>query len=107
MAVKTSKDSMIKELLSMNITLQQKNTELIQAVSKLTSKITSMVSLFEQAAKDMKQGTDEPLLRKLDSLLEQNKNVARGLLLLEKYVREKAATASTPFPPKPLPRTQF
>lgn len=113
MAKKTSKgmskESMIKELISMNIDLQKKNTELIGAMSKLTSKINSMVSLFEQAAKDIRQGTDEPLMKKLEGLLEQNRNIARGLLLLEKYVREKAATSTAPstFPPKPLPTSRF
>ncbi len=102
-----SKEAMIKELISMNLTLQQKNTELIGAMSKLTSKITTMVSLFEQAAKDIKQGTDEPLMKKLEGLLEQNRNIARGLLLLEKYVREKAAITTSTFPPKPLPKSRF
>jgi len=103
-----SKEAMIKELLSMNIELQHKNTELVESINKLTSKLNNMVSLFEQAAKDIKQGTDEPLMKRLEGLLDQNKNIARGLLLLEKYVREKAATTTTStFPPKPLPKSQF
>lgn len=107
-STKMSKEAMIKELISMNIQLQHKNTELIGAMSKLTSKINDMVSLFEQAAKDIKQGTDEPLMKKLEGLLEQNRNIARGLLLLEKYVREKAATTTpSTFPPKPLPKSRF
>jgi len=102
---KTSKDTMIKQLLELNISLQKKEADLITSVNKLTKKMNAMVSLFQQAAKDIKQGTDEPLIKKLEMLLEQNKNLSRGLLLLEKYVREKAAVSA--FPPKPLPKSNF
>jgi hypothetical protein len=38
------------------------------------------------------------LAGKLEALLDQNKNIARGLLLLEQYVRGRTTSA----PPKPL-----
>ena len=34
---------------------------------------------------------------KLEKLLEQNKTIASGLLMLEKYVRERAASPSSSF----------
>ena len=100
------KTSVTKELVENNIALQHKTAELILTVSQLTKRMDNMVRIFEDAAKHIQSGTDEPLVRKLDSLLEQNKNIARGLILLEKYVREKA-TIEDSFPPKPLPRTEF
>ena len=100
------KTSVTQELTENSILLQQKTTELIQNVSQLTKRIDKMVSIFEDAAKHIQSGTDEPLARKLDSLLEQNKNIARGLILLEKYIRERANVEEN-FPPRPLPRTEF
>ncbi len=100
------KTSATQQLTENTIALQQKTTELIQNVSFLTKRIDRMVTIFEEAAKHIQSGTDEPLARKLDSLLEQNKNIARGLILLEKYIRERA-TVEESFPPKPLPRTEF
>ena len=41
-------------------------------------------------------------MRKLDSLLEQNKSLAHGLTLLEKYVRERSMMGTSSFTPKPL-----
>jgi len=106
MPKKSTKDDIIHQLAENNIALQEKNTELIISIKELTKKIDSMVTIFEEAAKHIKEGTDRPLMEKLQGLLEQNKTIAKGLILLEKYVREKsvAGTATQPFQPKPLPR---
>ncbi len=47
---------------------------------------------------------EEPLAKKLESLIEQNKTIARGLLLLEKYVREKTTVG---FAPPQKMKTEF
>lgn len=103
--VKSSQD-VIEKLVDNSLALQHKTTELIKSINSLTSRIDTMVSLFEEAAKHIESGSDEPLRRKLDSLLEQNKNIARGLILLERYVRERISVEDN-FPPKPLPRSDF
>ena len=49
------------------------------------------------------------MARKLTVLLEQNKTVARGLMLLEKYVRDKTSTGFAPssLAPKQFPKTEI
>jgi nucleosome binding factor SPN SPT16 subunit len=98
-----SKETISKKLIENDLALQKKTTELILSISKLTKRMDRMVDLFEEAAKYIKAGTDQPLMRKLDDLLEQNKNIARGLILLERYVKERTEFTA----PKPLPRSEL
>ncbi len=103
-----SKDTIIEQLAQNNLVLQEKTTELIISIKDLTKKMDDMVKIFEEAAKHIKEGTDKPLMDKLTDLLEQNKTIAKGLVLLEKYVREKSAMGGPQqFQPKPLPRSNF
>lgn len=103
-----SKDTIIEQLAQNNLALQEKTAELIISIKELTKKLDDMVKIFEEAAKHIKEGTDKPLMDKLTDLLEQNKTIAKGLVLLEKYVREKSAMGMPQqFQPKPLPRSNF
>jgi len=80
------------QLIKNNILLQKKTTDLMGSMNKLTKRIDTMVSLFEKASTYIeKEGIREPVAAKLTDLLEQNKKIAKGLLVLEKYVREKSA----------------
>ena len=106
MVKKSSKEQAVNDLIGYNIALQNKPAELISSISQLTKRIDGMVALFEEAAKNIKAGTDEPLMKRLSELLEQNKNIARGLILLEKYIKERAITEES-FPPRPLPKSGF
>lgn len=106
-------DKLVKQLVQNNVTLQSKSIDLITSVnnlsrnvSDLSKKIDRLLKVFETAAKHVSETktTEEQinaLAMKLESLLEQNKNVARGLLLLEQYIRGKTTLA----PGKPL--TQY
>ena len=104
------KEELTTKLIQSSLSLQDKNVELIDAVSKLTKKVDELIGIFEQAAKNIEKGeVEEPLARKLNVLLDQNKAVARGLVLLEKYVRDKTSVG---FPqgsisPKQLPKTEI
>lgn len=67
---------------------------LIESTNKLVQRIDKLVSLFEEASKHVGEveSTEEKiraLSSKLETLLEQNKAIAQGLILLEKYVRGK------------------
>ena len=69
-------------------------SELISSMNKLTLRVDKLVSLFEEASKNVAEveSTEariSSLASRLDSLLEQNKAIAQGLVLLEKYVRGK------------------
>lgn len=73
-------------------------SELIESNNKLIQRIDKLVSLFDEAAKHVGEvETTEAkiiaLSSKLESLLEQNKAIAQGLILLEKYVRGKSGLA--------------
>lgn len=69
------------------------------AVDNLTKRIDRLVNLFEEASKHVGEvdTADERiklLTAKLESLLEQNKTLAKGLLMLEKYIRGKSQQPS-------------
>ena len=99
-------DNVSKQLVDSSISLQDKTVELLLAVNKLIKRLDDMVYVFEEASKHIKSGLDEPIAKRLEELLEQNRNIARGLILLEKYVRERTGVANFP-PPKPLPKQGF
>ena len=81
-------------LVRLNVELQKKNISMLEAMHNLTKRIDALVSIFEEAAKNVSNvGEDQKvreLAAKLEELLEQNKSLANGLLLLERYVRSKS-----------------
>ena len=93
MIKKEKKERAPSELIELNIALQNKNLELLEAMNNLTKRIDKLVGLFEEAAQHIGEVQEDTkvneLATKLEELLEQNKNLANGLLLLEKYVRQK------------------
>ena len=93
MIKKGKKERAPSELIELNIALQNKNLELLEAMNNLTKRIDKLVGLFEEAAQHIGEVQEDTkvneLATKLEELLEQNKNLANGLLLLEKYVRQK------------------
>ncbi len=90
---------LIKQLMENNVTLQKKATDLLINTNELTKKIAQLVEIFEGAAKRIKPGmeTDEVkgLLVKLEELTDQNKTIARGLILLEEYIRQKQGSVQS------------
>jgi len=89
-----SKDKIVEKLMENSILLQKKDAELMHSVNKLVLKIDKMLNVFEEASKHvMEVGEDRKvseLTDKLEELLEQNKTIAKGLLMLERYVRQKS-----------------
>ncbi|MDD5649907.1 MAG: hypothetical protein PHF86_05720 [Candidatus Nanoarchaeia archaeon] len=108
-----STDKLVKQLIQNNVTLQSKSVDLLGSVGKLTTSVSDLnknterlLKVFETAAKNVSEAktTDEQinaLAMKLENLLEQNKNIARGLILLEQYVRGKSSL------PQGKPLTQY
>jgi len=94
-------EKLVEALIENNIALQHKLADLILDIKDLNKNVKDMVKLFTEAGEHIKKGKyEDPLLVKLDDLLEQNKSIAKGLLLLERFVREKSATHTqlpTPF----------
>ena len=90
---------MIKEVSSDNLSNSVK--ELIESNNKLVKRMDKLVSLFEEAAKNVgevesTEARMNNLVVRLDTLLDQNKAVAQGLILLEKYVRGKTGLQEEP-----------
>lgn len=89
------KDAEIQLALIENfINLQKVLTELTSKFDNLSSNISRLLFLFEESAKSFveknKIGSDDKeLLNKLDTLLDQNKTVAKGLTLIEEKMRHK------------------
>jgi len=74
--------------------------KLIDSMTKLTNRVDKLVSLFEEASKHVNEveSTEEKvrnLTTKLEELLDQNKTIAKGLIVLDKYVRGQAGDLSS------------
>ena len=96
--------NIVQDLLQNTVALQKTNIGLLEAVQQPTQRTDRLLSLFEDAARNLeKNESQEPLARQLGMLLEQNKTIARGLVLLEQYVREKSSF-SMRTETKPLPK---
>jgi len=113
------KEAQIDLLLQNTIALQKTLVELATEIKALNKKVNTLVTLFETASSAFKQGktkgmpsaagnVPQDLLDKIDTLVEQNRTLAKGLLLLEKTLREKEQPAMATRPsitarPKPKP----
>ncbi len=87
---KLSKQDIIDQLTKNSTLLQQKSIQLLTSMNNLTKKIEKLIEIFEKAADYIeKEEVSEPLSSKLAQLLEQNRKIASGLLILEKFVKEK------------------
>lgn len=104
------------------VNLQRVLTNLTIKFDGLSDNISKLLQLFEISAKSFIRKQEEPelsedrdLVKKLDTLLDQNKTIAKGLTLIEEKIRHK--TASSPeeeiakldlgrqkMRPRPLPR---
>ena len=90
-----------EELLIENfVGLQKAMTNLSIKFNKLADNIASLLHIFELSAKNFIQNSpsspeDKDLLKKIDSLLEQNKTIAKGLVIIENKLRERTSSAPT------------
>ena len=86
-------DSLVETLVQTNIALDKKNLELMESMHVLVKKIDALVGIFEEASKHVLEvGEDKRVLDmtdKVEALIKQNEIIAKGLLLLEQYVRSK------------------
>ena len=91
-------------LLKTNVALQKVSLDLVKNNNDLIKRIDTLVALFEEAAKHVSSGTEEEEIRslalKLESLLQQNKDLAKALVLLEEYIRGRSMAGEF----KPLPK---
>ena len=87
---KLTKQDIIDQLVKNNVELQKQNVNLLVSMDSMTKKVDELVEIFKKAAEHIEKGEiREPMARKLTDLLEQNKRIAKGLIMLERFVRER------------------
>ena len=89
---KLSREEIDKALIDNFISLQKVLTNLSVKFEDMSNNISKLLQLFEISARNLvekpgKSGVDEEFLKKLDSLLEQNKIISKGIMLMEDRVR--------------------
>ena len=100
--MKSAEAKIEDRLLENIIELQKVHTNLAEKFDKLTKEISSLLALFELAARNFSKHpatkiaeTDKEFLEKIDRLLEQNKTIAKGLTLMEEHIRKKMYSEHT------------
>jgi len=87
-------DHLLDKLVENTILLQKKDAELMTSTKKLVDKIDKMLNVFDEASKHVMEVSEDKriaeLTDKLDDLLNQNKTIAKGLIMLEQYVRKRS-----------------
>ncbi|MBS3143753.1 hypothetical protein J4446_02670 [Candidatus Woesearchaeota archaeon] len=87
-------EKLMGTLIENTILLQKKDAELMISVKRLIEKIDRMLNVFEEASKHVMEVSEDKrmaeLTDKLEELLEQNKTIAKGLIMLEQYVRKRS-----------------
>lgn len=92
-----------EELLIENfVGLQHAMTNMSVKFGALSDNISKLLMIFEESAKNFVSGgksDDKEMLEKIDSLLNQNKTIAKGLVLMEGKLRGRSEMQ----PPMPAP----
>lgn len=96
----TNKNSSVEKVMLENfVEIQKVMVDLSIKLGDLSSKISRLLDLFENTAKTMSmKGIGEEnkeVIKKMDSLLEQNKTIAKGLSMMYENTEQ----------PKPIQRT--
>ncbi len=87
--------SAIDRLIDSNTQLQHKMADVLLGVKELNENVSTLVTIFKSAGEHIKADKyEDPMINRLNELLEQNKNLAKALLLVEKFIKEKQAAPS-------------
>ncbi|MEM0465593.1 MAG: hypothetical protein QXW97_02735 [Candidatus Pacearchaeota archaeon] len=96
-----TKEELQEALIHNFIKLQKALTNIAVKFDELSTNISKLLQLFEISAKsfaekyssienDEKKGDiDKEFIKKLDTLLEQNKIISKGIMLIEERIRER------------------
>jgi hypothetical protein len=96
---KITKAQLEQALIDNFINLQKVLTNLSLKFDELSNNMSKLLQLFEISAKSFAEKVsdetydkgDKDLLGKLDSLLDQNKTIAKGIMLMEERIRQKSS----------------
>lgn len=108
------KDGDVNKLLLENfVELQKVFSNLAVKFDDLSDNISRLLQLFELSAKSFADkpiktpGVDEEFLKKLDSLLDQNKTISKAIMMMEERVRNRTSS-NTPSALRPnTPTNRF
>jgi len=85
-----------EKILENLVELQKVHANLAEKFDKLSEQIANLLNLFESAARSFAENPvnqfaekDKEFLDKVDKLLEQNKTIAKGLMLVEERIKER------------------
>ena len=94
-----SKDKILDQLIQNNLILQSKIIDLVKSNESLTSEMKTMVNFFREAGEQMTMESEDerlkPLLGRIGELLERNKAILRGLILVQKYIKTSSPEVSS------------
>jgi len=109
----TQKTDIDQALLDNFVNLQKVLTNLAVKFEDLSNNISKLLQLFELSAKSFADkpiktpGVDEEFLKKLDSLLDQNKTISKGIMLMEERIRGRAIGHPSTMMPSQMQREQM
>lgn len=94
-----SKVEIEKALIENFVGLQKVLTNLTTKFDELSTNVSKLLQLFEVSAKNFAEknidsgrpSVDQDFLKKLDSLLDQNKVISKGIMLMEERIRNRDA----------------
>jgi hypothetical protein len=116
-----SKSELEQALIDNFTSLQKVLTNLVIKFDDLSTNMSKLLQLFEISAKsfvekhpsgeiEKERKEDKEFINKLDSLLDQNKTIAKGILLMEDRIRRRSQPEAEPetvernLRSRPLPR---
>lgn len=86
-----------KQLLENTVALQKVYADIALKLDRLSDKISSLLNLFEAAAKSFSESPachtaerDREFLEKINQLIEQDKLIAKGIIYIEEKLGERA-----------------
>lgn len=94
----TTRDKALQLLIENNVALQKVLTTVSTDMRDLTKEMGNLLSIFKEAGKtfgeekaveDIRKDEEKALIPKLDELIDQNKTIAKGLILLESALKER------------------
>jgi hypothetical protein len=89
-------DSDSRKLIENSLDLQKVAIKLVDSNNALVKRIDTLVGLFEEAAKNISSGNTDQVFnlnKKINELVEQNKQLARGLVLMEDKLKKSGIQA--------------
>lgn len=94
--------SIEKAILENFVEIQKVMVDLSVKLGDLSSKISRLLDLFENTAKNMSkkdfEGDNKDIIKKMDSLLEQNKTIAKGLSMMYENTTEQPKPVQRAYP---------